>query len=131
MKIERQGDRKTQSSGKPRPASPRQWPLPARHSLALTPTNAAEKANTFLIANLELEFISTYRKHSSLRLSNRKFSRFFHPDSALNFRLAITHHSPLGTSTPALATASLIFGSAIKHRPNPQGFNNVQFSNRR
>jgi hypothetical protein len=127
MKIERQAGRKTQSSGEPRPASPRQWSLLIRCS----PTSAVDEANTFLIANLELEFISTHTKHSPLRISNRKFSRFFHSDSTLNSRLPITHHSPLVTSAPALATALLIYGSAIKYLPNPQGFNNVQFSNRR
>lgn len=78
----------------------------------------------FLIANLELESNSTHRKQSPLRISNRKFSRVFDSDSALNFRLPVTHHS-------SLVTASLIYGSAIKTPANPQGFNDVRFSNRR
>ena len=84
----------------------------------------ATAVTAFLIANLELEFNSTHRKHSPLRISNRKFSHLFDSDSDLNFSPVVTHHS-------SLATELLIHGSAIKTPANPQGFNDVQFSNRR
>jgi hypothetical protein len=73
-----------------------------------------------LIANLELEFTSTRRKHNPLRISNRKFLRVFRPDSALNFSQLVTQHS-------SPVTPFLIHGSAIKTPANSQGFNNVQF----
>src|ERR1700751_5269361 len=84
-----------------------------------------------LIANPELEFSSSHRKHSPLRISNRKFSRVFHPDLAPNFSLLDARHSSLVTHHQALSVALLIYGSAIRNRANSQGFNNVQFSNRR
>jgi hypothetical protein len=96
----------------------------------------------FLIANLELEFSSTHRKRSPLRIPNRKFSRVFRSDFS---NLTITSSSRSGSapsnstllpvrSSPGCqppTTAFLIYGSAIKSPANPQGFNNVQFSNRR
>src|ERR1700756_4915315 len=105
MKTDRQIGSKRPHSGEPAVGSPR-----------------ACKGR--LIANLELEFTPTHRKHNSLRISNRKFLRVFRSDSALNFSQLATHH-------PFLATALLIHGSAIKTPANPQGFNDVQFSNRR
>jgi hypothetical protein len=85
----------------------------------------------FLIANPELEFSSTHRKHSPLNFSNRKFMRVFHSDLAPNFSLLDACHSSLVTHHQALSVALLIYGSAIRNRANSQGFNNVQFSNRR
>ena len=122
MKTDRQLGSKAQHSGKPTPDLPRAQRGPSQ------PRPPAPTA--FLIANLELGSNSSHRKHSPLRIplgtvaTNRKFSRVFHPDAALNSRLLVTHH-------PSLVTASLIYGSAIKTPANPQGFNNVQFSNRR
>ena len=84
----------------------------------------------FLIANPELEFSSSDRKHSPLIIPNRKFSRVFHSDLAPNFSLLDARHSSL-THHQALSVALLIYGSAIRNRANSQGFNNVQFSNRR
>jgi hypothetical protein len=77
-----------------------------------------------LIANLELEFHLTRRKLSPLRISNRKFLHFFHPDSASNFCLLVTSHS-------SLATVLLIHGSAIKTPRNPFKNSNLKISNRR
>jgi hypothetical protein len=116
MKTDRQLGSRTQHSSKPALGLPRGL---RRASVPRPPTPA-----DFLIANLELEFSSTYRKHSRLRIPNRKFSRVFDSDSALNLSSLVTHHS-------SLATALLIYGSAIKTRDNSQGFNNVQFSNQR
>jgi hypothetical protein len=77
-----------------------------------------------LIANLELEFHLTQTKLSPLRISNRKFLHFFHPDSASNFCLLVTSHS-------SLATVLLIHGSAIKTHRNRFKNSNLQISNRR
>src|SRR5580704_5200092 len=109
MKTDRQIGSRTQHSRKRTLSMPRARPS--------APT-------AFLIANLELEFTSTHRKHYPVRISSRKFLRVFRSDSTLNFSPLVTHHS-------SLATALLIHGSAIKTPANPQGFNNVQFSNRR
>jgi hypothetical protein len=95
-----------------------------------------------LIANLELKLSSTHRKHGPLKIPNRKFSRVFRSDFS---NLTITSPSrsisepsnstllPVRSSPSCQlpATALLIYGSAIKTRDNSQGFNNVQFSNRR
>jgi hypothetical protein len=97
-------------------------PAPERYEGASAPQASAPTA--ILIANLELESNSTHRKHSPLTIPNRKFSRFFISNSALNFGLPVTHHS-------SLATEPLIYGSAIRTPANPQGFNDVQISNRR
>lgn len=99
------------------PASPTTQARLEKIRRAPRPTLAAQ-----LTANLELEFNSTPREHSPLEISNRKFSRVFRPDSALNSRRLVTHH-------PTLVTALLIYGPAIKNHTNPQGFNDVQFSN--
>jgi len=69
----------------------------------------------FLIANLELEFSSSHRKHSPLNFSNRKFSRVFHSDLAPNFSLLATRQSSLVTHHQALPLALLICGSAIRN----------------
>lgn len=116
MKTDRQLGSGTQHSSKPTLGLPRAQRL-ASVPRPPTPTD-------FLIANLESEFTSTHRKHSPLRISNRKFSRVFDSDSALNFSPLVTHHS-------SLSTALLIHDSAIKTPANPQGFNDVQISNRR
>ena len=116
MKTDRQLGRKVQHSGKPALGLPRGL---RRASVRRPPTPA-----DFLIANLELECTSSHGKRSPLRIPNRKFSRVFDSDSALNLSPLVTHHS-------SLATALLIHGSAIKSPANPQGFNNVRFSNRR
>jgi len=95
-----------------------------------------------LIANPELEFSSSHRKHRPLKIPNRKFSRVFHSDLAPNFSLLDARHSSLVTgrspfssrsagADQALSVALLIYGSAIRNRANSQGFNNVQVSNRR
>jgi hypothetical protein len=84
----------------------------------------------FLIANPELEFSSSDRKHSPLKISNRKFPRLFHSYLAPNFSLLDARQSSLVTHHQALSVALLIYGSAIRNRANSQGFNNVQFSNR-
>jgi hypothetical protein len=116
MKTDRQLGSRTQHSSEPTLG------LPRGIQGASVPRPTAVTA--FLIANLELEFNSTHRKHSPLKISNRKFLRVFDSDSALNFSPLVTHHS-------SLATELLIHGSAIKTAANPQGFNDVQFSNRR
>ena len=116
MKTDRQVASGRQHSSKP----PLGLPRALRDASAPRPP----ALTAFLIANLELESNSTHRKHSPLEIPNRKFSRVFDSDSALNSRLPVTHH-------PSIVTASLIYGSAIKTPANPQGFNNVQFSNRR
>ena len=116
MKTDRQLGSKAQHSSKPALGLPRGLQL----ALVQRPPTPAD----FLIANLELEFSSTHRKHGPLRIPNRKFSHLFDSDSALNFSPLVTHHS-------SLSTALLIHGSAIKTPANPQGFNDVQFSNRR
>ena len=116
MKTDRQLGSGTQHSSKPTLGVPRGL---RRASVPRPPTPA-----DFLIANLELECTSSHRKRSPLRIPNRKFSRVFDSDSALNLSSLVTHHS-------SLATALLIHGSAIKSPANPQGFNNVRFSNRR
>ena len=116
MKTDRQLGSKAPHSSKPAPCLPR--------ALREASTPQAFSPAAFLIANLELEFNSTPRKHSLLETPNRKFSRVFDSDHALNFSPLVTHHS-------SLVTASLIHGSAIKSPANPQGFNDVRFSNRR
>jgi hypothetical protein len=116
MKTDHQLGSKAQHSSK------RALGLPRALQGASVPRRPTPK--DFLIANLELEFTSTHRKHNPLRISNSKFSRVFRSDSTLNFSPLVTHHS-------SLATALLIHGSAIKTPANPQGFNDVQFSNRR
>ena len=116
MKTDRQLGRKVQHSGKPALGLPRGL---RRASVPRPPT-----PTDFLIANLELKFSSSHRKQSPLRIPNRKFSRVFDSDSALNLSPLVTHHS-------SPATALLIHGSAIKTPANSQGFNDVQFSNRR
>ena len=147
MKTDRQIGSKRPHSGKPAVGSPR---APRRASspryALLAPTGASRRRSLArfedirggplaadfacppsdepLIANLELEFSSTHRKHSPLIIPNRKFSRAFHPDAAQNSRLLVTQY-------PSSVTPFLIHGSAIKSPANPQGFNNVQFSNRR
>src|SRR5579862_7269934 len=106
MKTDRQLGSRTQHSSKPALG------LPRGLQGASVPRPTAVTA--FLIANLELEVNSTHRKHSPLKISNRKFLRVLRSDSALNFRLPITHHSSLVTSASSLATTLLIHGSAIK-----------------
>jgi len=69
----------------------------------------------FLIANLELEFSSSLRKHSPLRISNRKFMRVFHSGLAPNFSLLGARHSSLVTHHRAFSVALLIYGSAIRN----------------
>jgi hypothetical protein len=69
----------------------------------------------FLIANPELEFSSSDRKHSPLRISNRKFSRVFHSDLVPTFSWLAPHHSSLVTHNQALSVALLIYGSAIRN----------------
>ncbi len=117
----------------------------------LTHTAASLKIE-ILIANLELEFQPTHRKLSPLRISNRKYSRVSRsPRARKETRRVpalsckpfwVASHSPLVTQHSPLtcpeedhrrrrATAFLIYGSAIKTAANPQGFNNVRFSNRR
>ena len=113
MKTDRQLGSRTQHSSKPAPALPRAQRGPS------APRPPGPTA--ILIANLELESNSTHRKHSPLTIPNRKFSRVFDSDSALNFSQLVTHHS-------SLVTAPLIYGSAIKTPANPQGFNDVRFS---
>ena len=68
-----------------------------------------------LIANPELEFSSSHRKHSPLRISNRKFSRVFHSDLAPNFSLLDARHSSLVAHHQTLSIALLIYGSAIRN----------------
>ena len=92
MKIGRQAGREMESSGKPRPASPCECSLPTRHSLALTPTDPAEEATTFLIANPRLKFSLNHRKHSHPQISNREPMRVF--------QLLPTHHSPEPLTCP-------------------------------
>ena len=112
MKTDRQLGSRTQHSGKPALGLQRAL---RRASVPQPPTLTA-----FLIANLELESNSTHRKHSPLKIPNRKSSRVFDSNSALNFSQIVTHHS-------SVVTAFLIYGSAIKTPANPQGFNDVQF----
>jgi hypothetical protein len=116
MKTDRQLGSRTQHSGKPTLCLPRAQRRPS----APRPSLPA----AFLIANPELKFNSTYRKHSPLEISNRKFLRVFGSHSTLDSRMPVTHHS-------SLVTSFLIYGSAIKTPANPQGFNDVRFSNRR
>src|ERR1700722_18621451 len=116
MKTDRQLGSRTQHSSKPTLG------LPRAQRLASVPRPPAP--TDFLIANLELEFNSTHTKQSSLEIPNRKFPRVFDSNSALNLSPLVTHHS-------SPATELLIHGSAIKTPANPQGFNEVQFSNRR
>jgi hypothetical protein len=116
MKTDRQLGSEAQHSSKPALGLPR--------ALRGASAPQASAPTAFLIANLELEFSSTHRKHNPLKIPNRKFSHLFDSDSALNFSPLVTHHS-------SLATASLIYGSAIRTPANPQGFNDVRFSNRR
>jgi len=85
---------------------------------------------------------STHRKHSPLKISNRKFLRVFRSDFS-NLTITSPSRSVSEPSNSTLlpvrsspgcqpsATALLIHGSAIKTPANPQGFSNVQFSNRR
>ena len=148
MKTDRQIGSKGQRSGKstlgfsrsPRRASSQPHALlpatPATDRRVLTRLRQVRSCGPFasdfpcptsgerLIANLELESNPTHRKHSPLRISNRKFSRVCDSDSTVNFCQLVTHHS-------SLTTALLIYGSAIKTPANPQGFNDVRFSNRR
>jgi hypothetical protein len=166
MTTDRQIGSKGQHSGKPtlgfsrsprRASSPRYVllpPIPATDRRSLIRLRQARSCGPFasdfpcstsgerLIANLELEFNSTHRKHSPLKISNRKFLGVFRLDfSSLgrtssersgsapsNSTLLPVRSSP-GCQPPT--TAFLIYGSAIKGTANPQGFNNVQFSNRR
>jgi hypothetical protein len=95
-----------------------------------------------LIANLELEFSSTHRKRSPLKIPNRKFSRVSRTDFS-NLGITSSEGSDSEPSNSTVlpvrsspvcqppATAILIHGSAIKSLANSQGFNNVRFSNRR
>jgi len=142
MKTSLQTGCKKQHSGKPALGVPRslhasapQPPEPATRHLSLARLEGIRRRGPlppdFLIANLELEFSSTHRKHSPLSFSNRKFSRVFHSYLAPNFSLLDARHSSLVTHHQALSVALLIHGSAIRNRANSQGFNNVQFSNRR
>jgi hypothetical protein len=165
MKTDRQIGSKSLRLGKPawgptreprRASSPRYalLPPPATHrrSLArlqeicrcvsLADHYPSRASGGRLIANLELEFNSTHRKHSPLKISNRKFLRVLRSGfSSLtitscgrsvsepsNSTLLPVRSSP-GCQPPA--TAFLIYGSAIKNPANPQGFNDVRFSNRR
>jgi hypothetical protein len=106
MKIERQTGCGTQHPGRP-PATG----LPRSLRRASSPCPLARAAHhqppaaNFpwppsggrLIANLELEFSSSHRKHSQLQISNRKFLPLFHPNrvmSSVRSSLA-TSHSPL------------------------------------
>jgi hypothetical protein len=138
MKTDRQLASKAQHPSKPAQGSPRGL---RRASVPRPPT-----PTDFLIANLELECTSNHRKHGPLKIPNRKFSRLFCSDfSNLGMNLGITS-SEASVSEPSnstvlpvrsspgcqpLAAAFLIYGSAIKTPANPQGFNDVQFSNRR
>ena len=151
MKTNLKAGCKTQHSGKPglgllpslRRASAPRPPAHATRHLSLVRLEeirgGSPRATAFpwppcggrLIANPELEFGSSHRKHSPLRISNRKFSRVFHSDLTPNFSLLDARHSSLVTHHQALSVALLIYGSAIRNRANSQGFNNVQFSNRR
>ena len=128
MKIGRQAGREMESSGKPRPASPCECSLPTRHSLALTPTDPAEEATTFLIANPRLKFSLNHRKHSHLQISNREPMRVF--------QLLPTHHSPEPLTCPETdhgrrrVTAFLIGDSAIRNPNNMPLCSKIQISNR-
>jgi hypothetical protein len=109
MEIERQADRKTQSSGEPRPASTRQWSLSVGNSLALPrlrnegrSPGATEEITQFLIANPRLKFSLNHRKHSHLQISNRERVHVF--------QSLATRHSPLITA--------LLIGSSAIRKPN-------------
>ena len=116
---------KRQYSGKPalgllpspRRASAPRPPTPATPQSSLAGLEQAIRggpgATDFLIANPELEFRSSDRKHSPLKISNRKFSRVFHPDLAPNFLLA--RRSSLFTHHQGLSVALLIYGTAIRN----------------
>jgi len=137
---------KRQHSGKPglgllpslrRASAPHPAALATRHlSLArLEEIRRGRQLPTqFLIANPELEFSATHRKHSPLRISNRKFSRVFHSYLVPTFSWLVPHHSSLATRSSALvthhqplslldevrgggplATSSLIYASAIRN----------------
>lgn len=118
---------KRKHSGKPGPgllpslrhASAPRPPTPATRHLSLVRFqkigSSGPVATDFLIANLESEFSSSDRKHSPLKISNRKFSRVFHSDLAPNFSLLDARHSSLVTHHQALSVALLIYGSAIKN----------------
>jgi hypothetical protein len=126
---------KRQDSGKPALGAPRSLrlasaphlPTPATRHLSLARLEQAIRggpvATDFpwppsggrLIANLELEFSSSHRKHSPLRISNRKFSRVFHSDLAPNISLLDARHSSLVTHHQALSVALLMYGSAIRN----------------
>jgi hypothetical protein len=134
MKTDRQLGSGAQHSSKPSLGVPRAQ----RQASAPRPPTPAD----FLIANLELEFSSTHRKHSPLKISNRKFLRVFRSDFS-NLTITSPSRSVSEPSNSTLlpvrsspgcqpsATALLIHGSAIKTPANSQGFNDVQFSNRR
>ena len=61
------------------PASPEKC---ASNSSSESPASSLQN----LIANLELEFRSTHRKLSPLKISNRKYLAFFHPNSQARSR---------------------------------------------
>jgi hypothetical protein len=113
-----------------------------RRSVPLATQFQRPAPNGRLIASLELEFSSSQRKHCPLRISNRKFSRVFRSSfSNLGITSSGRSDSEPSNSTllpvrsspgcQPLAASFLIHGSVIKNRDNPQGFNDVQFSNRR
>jgi|GEM_PF-5847448 len=142
---------KRQHPGKPAlglPRSLRRVSAPRPPALATPQSSPARLEQTirggpvatdFLIANPELEFSSSHRKHCPLKISNRKFSRVFHSDfSKVSKTAAENSASELLSSTvlpvcsslatrrsafssrsaaaehQALAGASLIYGSAIR-----------------
>jgi hypothetical protein len=125
MKTNLKTGRRRQHSGKPHLGVPRSLRrASAPHPSALATGHLSlvrfQKMGSsgplptkFLIANPELEFSSSHRKHSPLRISNRKFSRVFHPDLAPNFLLA--RRSSLFTPHQGLSVALLIYGTAIRN----------------
>jgi hypothetical protein len=122
MKTDHQIGCKRQHSGKPGLGL-----LPSlRHASAPHPSalatfrfqkigSSGPPPTQFLIANPELEFSSSDRKHSPLIIPNRKFLRVFHSDLAPNFSLLDARHSSLGSHHQALSVALLIYGSAIRN----------------
>ncbi len=96
--------------------------LPAPAHRCAAARHAVSGGIQFLIANLELEFHSTHRKISPLKISNRKFSRFF--------RRSDQDRRPERTERVE-GRSFLIHGSAIKTCPNLHCFNHMQISNRR
>ena len=83
-----------------------------------------ESKGLLLIANLELESRLTHTKLTPLKIPNRKFAQVFDCISNLDFGLLVTSHS-------SLATARLIYGSAIKSPRKPFENSNLRISNRR